>query len=166
MTISDHFLGQNSRQLPRSIQPFVLATQKRRWSSWWTLRHSCQLFTRVQPTSIRLSFFLYSYKADGWEIMFSSFSRNKRASCLSVVNCHFMLDCKDLLCSLVWPESRGAQRSCGNAVGGSSPEWGAGHQRPPGCDWATDRLSPGLHQHGSRQPEQVRLLRCSPMSDL
>lgn len=62
----------------------------------------------------------------------------------------------ELLCLLVWLELRGAECSCGDAVSCSSAERGAGHQRPSGCDRATDRLSSWLHQHGPRQPQQVR----------
>lgn len=71
MTICDNFLDQSLRQLQRSIQPFVLAMQWRRWRSWWILRHNCQLSTKLLPTSIRLSFSVCSYKVDGWDITFA-----------------------------------------------------------------------------------------------
>lgn len=70
-TICDHSLDQKMRQFQRSIQPFVLATQRTRQRSWWTLRHNCQSSTKPLPTSIRPSFSVCSYKAGGWDIMFA-----------------------------------------------------------------------------------------------
>lgn len=152
MTTCNHFPNQNLKRLRRSTQPFVLAMQLWQWRSWWTLRRSCQLSTKRPPTSTRLSFSVCSCKEGGWDAMFQIMPLRLREKFLQVfgqlnaTSCFWAI----ILCALVWTESRGTERSSGDAVSCGSAERGVGYQRPPGGDWTTYRLSSGLHQHRPR----------------